>query len=530
MNGYFQLQIKNEGIFVKVYPPSGQGVPLDVKELMDYLDMRQLDHYNLKELNAATQSKDQAQEVYVAPHADIFVNEMMVVNVSLDKMRVDCRFYPPSNGGNWMDEEEILQDLKANKVQYGIDRGAISEFLRKREYCKDYTFALGRAPIHGKDARIEYFFNTNPNLKPKRNDDGSVDYHNLNTIGHVHQGDLLARLIPEEEGTPGTDVYGKEIAPRKVRKRVLEFANNIRPNEDCSEIYSEVTGHASLVNGKVFVSDVFEVPADVDNSIGNVDYTGNVHVVGNVKGGFSVKARGDIVVDGVVEDAELEAGGQIIVKRGIHGKGKGSLVAGGNILCKFIESAFVSAGGFIETDCILHSRVSAYSEIHVLGKKGFITGGVIRAGALVEAQTIGSEMGSDTRVEVGSDPRKKERMLSLKETISTESEELAKIKTVLANYTRRLQAGEELPPDKLRYVQKLARQYKEKKAELEPLQEKYSKLQKEMMIARGAKIQVRKTIYSGVRIAVSDLEMRIKSEQSFCQYMKKDGEIARMAL
>ena len=89
-----------------------------------------------------------------------------------------------------------------------------------------------------------------------------------------------------------------------------------------TEIFSEVTGHASLVKGKVFVSSVFEVPADVDNSIGNVEYAGNVHVAGNVKGGFEVRAKGDIIVEGVVEDALLEAGGQIIVKRGIHGMGK----------------------------------------------------------------------------------------------------------------------------------------------------------------------------------------------------------------
>lgn len=530
MNGYFQLETKMNGVFVKIYPAAEGGQPVNIKELMEYLDMRQLNQYDMKELNTAIRLQEKEHLIYVAPPMELFVNETMIVTISLDKMQAQCRFYPPSRGGQWMDEGEIVRDLIAKNIKFGIDQGAINGFLRNREYCKDYTFAKGKLPEHGKDAKIEYFFNTSFNLKPKKNEDGSVDYHELNTISHVHKGDLLARLIPEDPGKPGMDVFGNEISPRKVNKKVLEFANNIRCNEERTEIYSEVTGHVSLVNGKVFVSDVYEVPADVDNSVGNVDYTGNVHVAGNVKGGFVVKAKGDIIVDGVVEDAELEAGGQIIVKRGIHGKGKGRLTADGNIICQFIENAIVSSGGFIETDSILHSHVSAFSEIHANGKKGFITGGVVRAGALIEAQTIGSEMGSDTRVEVGSDPKKKERFQELRTLIAEKTEELNRVKVILATYTKKLQAGEQLPPEKMSYVQKLAYAFKAQRAELEPLKGEQAMLQKELMMANGAKIQIRKTIHPGVMIAISDMEMRLKSEQNFCQYVKKNGEIARLTL
>ena len=57
-------------------------------------------------------------------------------------------------------------------------------------------------------------------------------------------------------------MQGREIKPKQVRSLQLEYGNNIRVSEDKTELYSEVTGHASLVNGKVFVSDVYEVPAD----------------------------------------------------------------------------------------------------------------------------------------------------------------------------------------------------------------------------------------------------------------------------
>ena len=65
------------------------------------------------------------------------------------------------------------------------------------------------------------------------------------------------------------------------------------------------------------------------------------------------------------------------------------LKAKSNIICRFIENATVVSGGYVDAEAILHSKVDAYGEVIVKGKKGFITGGVVRAGNLIEAQTIG---------------------------------------------------------------------------------------------------------------------------------------------
>ena len=135
---------------------------------------------------------------------------------------------------------------------------------------------------------------------------------------------MIARLIPAVPGQPGHDVFGNELKPREVQSLRLSYANNIYVSDDGTELYSEVTGHASLVQGKVFVSGVYEVPADVDNSIGDINYPGNVSVKGNVKSGFVIHADGDIVVEGVVEGAELYAGGQIIGEAWHSWNGKGT--------------------------------------------------------------------------------------------------------------------------------------------------------------------------------------------------------------
>ncbi len=38
------------------------------------------------------------------------------------------------------------------------------------------------------------------------NDDGTVDFHSLENVNHVKQGDVVAVLHPEDMGDAGTDI------------------------------------------------------------------------------------------------------------------------------------------------------------------------------------------------------------------------------------------------------------------------------------------------------------------------------------
>lgn len=102
----------------------------------------------------------------------------------------------------------------------------------------------------------------------------------------------------------------------------------------------------------------------------------------------------------------------------MNGMAKGILKAGGNIVAKFLENATVSAGGYVNTESILHSNVTASTEIQVTGKRGFITGGHVRAGQRIEVKTLGATLGAPTVVEVGVDPEKKAEYMKLQKEIS----------------------------------------------------------------------------------------------------------------
>ncbi len=530
-NGYYKLNIKEMGTFLQIIPPEDEGKRPEIKEVLQYLERKGYSEFNLRELNDALTSGDkETREVFVGEGCGFQENEEMDVIVSADKMLVFCRFYPPSDKGQLMTEEDIVKGLASHNIKEGIRQEEIRKFLKDRQYCTELILAKGTPPVNGTDAWIEYFFNTNHNLRPKKNEDGTVDYRELNTISHVEKGQVLAKLHPAIPGKPGKDVYGGPINGRQEKNLKLEYGNNITLSEDKTEIYSNVTGHASLVNQKVFVADVFEVPADVDNTTGNIVYDGNVSIKGNVKSGFSVRARGDIIIDGVVEAAFLSAGGQIIVKRGINGMGKGKVEAEDSLIAKFIENATVVSGGFIETGCILHSQVSAGADIRVRGKKGFVSGGVIRAGNVIEAQTIGSAMGTVTNIEVGVQPSVKERYGELQEEVAEIVKEIEKMKPILVNFNEKLQRKETVSAERIQQVQQIAQNFRREKELLARKKEELKMLREKIQISTNAKVKIKGSVYPGACITISDVSLNIKQERSCTRYVKEKGEIVARPL
>lgn len=528
-NAYIQIEIKNGMAYAHLYPAKDGGAAFNYSEIVTYLNEHDIKVYDDALLRKSL-SEAQEKVILLCPYAGVEFTEAMYIKVSLDRMKVTCRFAPPSLGGNLLNIKDILADLKRINVIYGIDQDAISSFMNDRCYATDYVFAKGKPPVIGHDGKIEYLFNTNPSLKPKYNPDGTVDYKNLNTINECKKGQVIARLIPADPGAPGKDVAGRDIPTRSVKSVVLEGGKNMAISEDKTEIISTVDGHVTLTNNKLFVSEVYEVPADVDNSTGNIEFNGNVHVNGNVKGGFTVIAKGDVIIDGVVEDALVQAGGQIIVKRGIHGMARGVLSAKGNIIIAFIENARVFSEGYIETGSIIYSEVNAAEYVRVIDHKGFIVGGVIRAGSKVESNIIGSDMGASTKIEVGMAPEKKQRYNQLKNQINDLNQRIDRLNPIIDTYNNYVASGMEFDEKNAVYLHKLLNEMQTLKDSLQKCRSQYNSLHQELLMSIHSKVVIRRDIYPGVTITISDLTLTTKDKRSYCQYEKKDGEIRFSAL
>ena len=528
-NGFFQILLGNDVSFVRLFPPAEGGEPIRVDELRDYLTAK---GYNVDvvALNTVLTTMSKPTDFKIADKRGIPCAESLSISIAPDNMSVIGRFYPFSTAGSAMTREDIISDLNFRGVKKGIDEQVISDFLSHKKYCTDYVLARGLEPTLGSDASIEYFFNTDPNAKPKQNEDGSVDFFDLNIISRCNQGQVLAELTKEVPGDPGYNVVGDVLQPREVKRLNLKFNRNVELSEDGCTITAKVDGHVSLVDDQVFVSDVYEV-VDVDTSTGNIEYKGNVLVTGNVKAGYSVKAEGNVEVRGVVEGSVIDATGDVIIARGMNGMGRGVINAGGNVIAKFFENTTVSAGGYIRAESVLHSKLSAKGDIEVDGRKGFITGGSVRSLSLVAAKTIGTDMGVTTEIEVGVDPGVKLRATSLEQTIAQTQKKIAQMEPVIITFTKRLKAGDKLTVDQIRYFKQLSEEYKSVRAQLEKNNAEYSALLDSMEDTKGDPIvKVSQIAYPGTKLTIGDVTLTLSTPVQHSRFVKEGADIRVKAL
>jgi len=396
-------------------------------------------------------------------------------------------------------------------------------------YNQEIILANGQPPIQGRNATIEYFFNTDLHVRPTLNEDGSVDFFNLNIINHVEEGQLLARLTKEVKGTPGRDIMGGVIQPAKVNRKILKYGKNIAINEDGTEIYSQCDGHVMLTGGRVFVGNVMEVE-NVDPATGNIVYEGNVQVNGNVCSNFSIKAKGNVEVKGVVEGAEIEAGGNITIARGMNGMGKGVLKCGGNVIAKFIENSSVEAEGYVESGSIMHSTIVAGTEVHVGGRKGFISGGKVNATSLIEAKILGSDMGTNTILEIGLSAVAKKRYKEVTELIEEIDKVLARAIPIMEAARDRINDGQQLSDEQLENVKNIYNLSKIKITEQNELKAEQEELAKAMEIDKEASVKVWDTVYPGTQIFISDVSKMIKESVQHCKFIKSQGNVKMVGL
>lgn len=530
-NGYFQIICGNSGTALKVFPPRDGGAPVAIREIMEYLNRFGV-KYDLLMLNQGIMNSFGSETEYVFTlNLDVAleIRENYVLTISPDKMQAYARFYPPSENGERMTMGEFLGDLVHKSIRFGILEDEIAEFFANPRYCTDIKVAEGKAPRHGTDAKIAYYFETDLSTKPMLKEDGSVDFFNLKTVSHCKQGDLLARLFPEDAGEPGRSIYDEEIKPREVKQEKLKFGKNVILSEDKLEITAGTDGHVTLSEGTVSVSDILQVD-HVDVSTGNINYDGSVVVKGNVYANFSVKAKGNIQVAGVVEGAWLEAGGDIIIARGMNGMAKGILKAQGNVITKFIENAKVRAGGYVSTESILHSEVIAGTDIQVTGKRGFITGGRVSAMDLIQVKTLGSMMGADTIVEVGGVQELQQQMKQLQQQMLECKRVLDSMKPVLSMMAQKLSQGTKFKPEQIRNIREMVDADKKKKQELQDCLKKMDELQALLNKSDKARVEVTDRVYPGTKICVADVSMTIKDNLHYCRFIKSQGEVKVAAL
>ncbi len=448
------------------------------------------------------------------------------------KMQAFIEVTAPVGSGLPCGREQVIKALNEFEITYGIDETAIDRALDPQNWNKKILIATGKEPEHGKDGKLIYKFPLAHERKALKEDEkGNVDYHERGLIYNVKMGELLVERIPPTEGTPGRDVTNREIPAKKGRDYRLPRGKNTVADQEERNLFAACDGHVTMIDGKVVVDSVLVITQDIDFATGNIDFVGNIIIHGNITSGFKVYASGDIEIKGSVEAAEVVAGGSIQVRNGIISGAKGIVKAGQNVYAKFIENSTVEAGGdVLVRDSIMQSVIRSGGSVKVTDRRAIIVGGIIQAYNLVESKTLGSQLATQTIVEVGINPHYREEYHNL---IKVKTEKKKIYDTLNQNLQSIQRSGVSLDSlsDKRRLALiKMLDEFKTVRQEIASYEERLSFLEGEFEKTQAAKVRVLETVYPGVKISIGQAVYTVNDPIKYAEFIYQDGEVRLTSL
>ncbi len=525
-NSGYSITYEKDGVYLVVYKPTDFFSRVTENDLLNIINKKRIRNYNASIISEALRNCDGNPVKIAEAQEEARVDCGIEAIISQDKMKGFVQLSPPEGNGSPVTIEAIVQALYTKGVVFGMKEDKIRELVTRPVYHQQVLVAEGIPAVNGKNGEIKFLIDVKKDRKPTIMEDGTVNYKDMDLIENITKGQKLAVLVPPVPGKHGKNLVGIDIKAIDGRPAIFPKGKNVVLSADGQELYADIDGQLMYADGKISVFATHEVMADVDNSTGNIKFIGNVIVRGNVLSGFEIEAGGNIEVIGVAEGAILKAGGNIILKRGMHGNGKGVLIAGGDIIAKYIESANVEARCDIRAEAIMHCDVKCGNKLELGGKKGLLVGGTARVGNLVELKYLGSQMSTATVLEVGVDPHLRERLKFLKTDFPNMEDGLLKA-TQAITLLNRLKNSSELSMEKREILAKSTRAKFFYENKLQEYKRELSEIEEKLQQGANGRVKIYGSVYQGVRVAIGNSLLYIKQETQYCT-LYSDGADVRV--
>lgn len=446
------------------------------------------------------------------------------LKVNPEKNKAFIKITKPLNEDDFTDND-LKKYLEDKKIVYGIKEDILKKIFKKKKFENKILIAEGKPVRHGIDGKIKYFFQTE--IKPKKDEYGNIDYKELSLIQNVKKGGKLAEITPPVKGFEGINVYGEKIPPEEGEAVPLPEGENTQlDNENKNILIAAIDGSVRLNEKKVEVDPVFIVKNDVDYETGNINFIGSVIVYGDVKSGFNIKAKGDIQVDGIIEDSLIRAEGSVLVKGGFIGKGNGKIISNGKVMVKFCENEnIISEHDIIISDYVMHGNIETSGKLIVTNKNGLIVGGKIYALKGIEARIIGNMNYTGTALFVGVARNIKEKLRKKKILLNKNSENRKKVEKTIDIFE--IQKSEnmevsESKDEKMKSVFELKVQLeKERKKLLTEIKE----LEGNLGNYKNSIVKIFDVVYPGTVITIYDKKTEVNESLQYVFYKYAGDEI-----
>ncbi len=371
------------------------------------------------------------------------INGSFEVFISGDKMKGVISFKAPS-GGEKIKIEDVFKSIGEKRIKVPYNKQNIINMVNdvnenKIEKIDRTLFATGIKPVNGTDGKVFWVVNFEMFFKPSIQPDGSVDYRGGGRFPFIKKDKIAGVWVERTKGIKdGSNVLG-ELIPSSPGKNILldwnecfDFKDTVYNTKKAKYLVSKRSGLLNLKNKRTTIEPMVQLQT-IDYSTGNIDFDGSIVVKESITDGFTVKCTKDLIIKGSIGACTIECGGDVFIQGGINGKGKGKIIAKGNVAVKFVENAYIYSESDIcvKSYSLLSSLVSK-SKVFVgtVKAKGKIIGGKTYAWDSILTHFIGSEKSvADAELWLGIDVDVNSQIKKIENRISSMRQDIASLTT-----------------------------------------------------------------------------------------------------
>lgn len=317
-----------------------------------------------------------------------------------DSLKAYVFVFPPQDGGKDLSADELRREIESFGISYGILDANINRIADEKLYLKLIQIAEGDKAVPGTNGEIIDHYDREIKYEIDEDEQGVVDFKNINWLVKVNAGDVICDIKHATAGKDGKNVKGEVIHAVMGKMPPIPQGKNVSLTEDESALIADIDGHLFFRNGGFNVDEALVIEGDVGVKTGNLNVVGDIVIKGNVPDGYLVKATGNIAVEGFVSASMLICDGDVFIRHGMNGGGKGVIRAGGTVTCKFVEGCKVKAGGDVHLESVVNSTLRTDGGAFITSGKGTVIGGKLSAAKSIEAKYIGNDKNIQTSIDI----------------------------------------------------------------------------------------------------------------------------------
>ena len=414
----------------------------------------------------------------------------------------------PQFGGRPYTYEMLCDELILKGIRHNVYHDDLKRIFEEKNFGRSVLAAKGEPAVDGENGSIKYYFDCSNTQVFEEDEFGNVDYRDLGLVTNIEEGTVIAEIIPPTEGEPGKDIRGIVAYQIPGKPPLVNIGAGTKLSDDGLFIYADISGNLRWTGTNFVVDKDVTVKGDVDVSVGNIDFIGDVIIKGNVEEGYEIYSGGNVTVMGMVTGARICAKGKIDVRMGVVS----SSFDAEDINANFFENCTINAKGKLTAQNFMGCEVFCVGKLTASGGKAAIIGGKYTCLSDIEANIIGSETYTRTNLVLGNTAVLAEERIELEKKIDEFKVQIEQLGLACDALQAQKKAAGSLPEDREEMLVTSIRAKFVHQKQLQEMKRRIEEINKEIDISNDLRVVARRAIYPGVSIRINSLQHNVSSK------------------